>query len=169
METRGRLVWRCLIGGIKINTKDRFLQFWFKGVNNYIDQGNIQEVKCFLKKCAKACSDSYSLKLYQEAFSNKNLSIETCLELLKKGFSDFHYRIFYDRIEIIYENCGCNLVQENLINSSRICICSKLSLIYNWENIFGENNVKIKKKSSVLEGDELCIFEVKLKQLGHYT
>lgn len=152
-----------------MDTRDRFLKFWFKGINDYIDQGNMQEVKCFLKKCAKGCSDSYSLQVYQEAFSNKNLSIEKSLELLKESFSDFQYRIFHDRIEIIYENCGCDLVQENLINSSRICICSELSLINNWEIILGINNVKINRKSSVLEGDESCIFEVKLKQLGHYT
>jgi len=48
-------------------------------------------------------------------------------------------------------------------------MCSELSLKYNWENIFGENNVEINRMSSVLEGDETCIFEVRLKQLGHIT
>ncbi|AZO94850.1 hypothetical protein [Halocella sp. SP3-1] len=139
------------------------MRFWFKGVNNYIDQGNIQEVNYFLKECAKSCSDSYSLKIYQEAFNNEVLSIEESLELLKEKFSDFQYKLFQDRIEIVYKNCGCDLVQDNLINSPRICNCSELSLKYNWENIFGKNNVKIKRISSILEGDESCIFEVRLK------
>lgn len=126
-------------------------------------------MKCFLEKCAKSCSDSYSLKIYQEAFEDENISIKESLEILKDSFSDFKYKIFSDKIEIIYEKCSCDLVRENLIKSSRICMCSELSLKYNWENIFGENNVEINRMSSVLEGDETCIFEVRLKQLGHIT
>ncbi|AZO94934.1 hypothetical protein [Halocella sp. SP3-1] len=126
-------------------------------------------MNCFLKKCAKSCSDSYSLKIYQEAFENENSSLKESLEILKDSFSDFKYKIFSEKIEIIYQNCGCDLVQENLIKSPHICMCSELSLKYNWENIFGKNNVKINRMLSVLEGDETCIFEVRLKQLGHIT
>ena len=69
-------------------------------------------MKCFLEKCAKSCSDSYSLKIYQEAFEDENISIKESLEILKDSFSDFKYKIFSDKIEIIYEKCGCDLVRE---------------------------------------------------------
>ena len=152
-----------------MDTKDRFLQFWFEGVNDYIEKENDKEVNRFLKRCAKSCSDSYSLKIYQEAFANESFSLKESLDILKDSFSDFEYKIFSDKIEIIYKNCGCDLVRENLIKSSRLCRCSELSLKYNWENMFGKNNVKIDRMSSVLESDETCVFEVRLKQLGHIT
>jgi hypothetical protein len=148
-----------------MNTKNKFLKCWFNGVNKFIDKGKLGEVNTFLRECAQSCSDSYSLKLYENAF--KNAMVENALNYLQENFSDFNYKIYKDKIEIVYSKCGCVLVQENLIRTSKICLCSEKSLLFNWEKVYGKNNVTIKKIATVLEGNKNCIFEIRVKQLGH--
>lgn len=155
------------VNWIFMDTKDNFLKHWFNGVNCFLENGPDKGVNSFLAECAKSCSASYSLGLYQKAFSGKD-DIKESLDYLARHFDDFYYRLFQDRIQITYKKCGCNLSAEKLITSGKLCICSEKSLLYIWENIFGRNNVKVALIKSVLNGDDSCEFEIKLKKLGHF-
>ena len=154
------------IGG-SMDTEDRFLKHWFSGVNCFLENGSDEEVNHLLSRCAKGCSDSFSLNLYQSAFHDKN-NIKYSLDYLSEHFDDFSYNLFSDRIQIIYKKCGCDLYKERLIESEKLCICSERSLLYNWESTFGQNKVTVIRKSTILNGDESCIFEIRVKELGHH-
>ncbi|HHU81685.1 MAG TPA: hypothetical protein GXZ26_01625 [Firmicutes bacterium] len=153
------------IGG-SMDAEDRFLKHWFSGVNCFIDHGSDEEVNHLLSRCAKGCSDSFSLRLYQRAFSDRN-NIKDSLDYLAEHFEDFSYNILPDRIQIIYNKCGCDLYRKGLIVSKKLCICSEKSLLYNWESVFGQNKATVIRKNSILNGDESCVFEVRMDELGH--
>lgn len=150
-----------------MDTNNNFYKKWFKGVNSFIKNEPKENVDNFLTYCAESCSASYSLSLYKEAFE-KNDTLEESLEYLKKNFPDFNYRILSDKIEIIYRECGCDLYEEGFIDSPRLCCCSEKSLHMNWGAVYGMENVTITNVCSILKKDNKCVFEVKVKQLGHF-
>lgn len=151
-----------------MNTEDVFLKKWFAGVNNFLQNVSKEDVESFLSNCAKGCSDSFSLQMYQNAFHEKD-DIKRSLDYLSENFNDFWYTLFPDRIHIVYRECGCDLFKEKLITSEKLCTCSEKSLLYNWESIFGKSNVTVTRKKSKLNGDAICLFEINVKQLGHST
>ncbi len=124
------------------------------------------EAAAFLEQCALKCSASFSQKIYRDAFSSERTTRES-LEFLKDHFNDFDYRIFPDRIKIAYARCGCDLVKDGFLHSGKMCICSKISLQGNLENVFGKGNASVCMKETILRGNEKCLFEIRIAQLGH--
>ena len=149
-----------------MNPEDNFLKHWFSAVNTYIETDDHITFSRFLENCAKACSESYSLEVYSKAFANAK-NIEEALETLHNSFADFNYNLYPDKIEIIYSKCDCDLVHEKLISSNKVCHCSESSLLYNWERIYGKGNVLVILRQSILNKDSRCLFDVRIKQLGH--
>lgn len=66
------------------------------------------------------------------------------------------------RYDIRYKYCACDLVQRKYINTSDLCECSRSSLLYNWETIFGEGNVKVEMVQTILCGAQCCQFIVSI-------
>jgi hypothetical protein len=118
-----------------------------------------------LAKCAVNCSESYSLGVYLEAWEGA-VSVDDFLKRLSKLFPDFAGTIQDDVIRITYSRCECDLVTEGLLASPVLCRCSEMSLLYNWEAIFGKGNVSVECLETVLKGDTRCVFEVRLEGKG---
>ncbi len=149
-----------------MNTDDPFFKQWFGGVNEFLDTASETERMSFFRPCAKACSDSYPLALYRTAFS-EGRTVEQALEYLKESFSGFDYTVHPDRIELEYSECGCDLYREGLITSPHLCECSRASLYYIWQEIYGPGTVSVTIKETRIRGDECCLFEVRVARLGH--
>jgi hypothetical protein len=141
------------------NDDPAFLKYWFSGVDGFLKTASESSKNEFLDHCAKACSDSYSLKLYQEAFSG-NSTLPAALDALRQKFEDFDYRIAGNGISIFYKNCGCDLVQKGQLRSPYLCLCSKKSLEYNLKSVLPEKEIVVIQVASILGGDNRCEFEV---------
>lgn len=143
-----------------INKDNRFYRHWFGALSSFID-GDADRADGLLARCARACSASYSERVYRRAFEGGR-SITEALASLKDEFADFDYAILDDHVEVYYSRCGCDLVADGIILTPRLCRCSELSLLHNWEAIYGKGNVSVRLLSSVLAGDQRCAFEVRV-------
>ncbi len=150
---------------------DEFYRCWFSGVEDYLgsETTTADELEKLLLPCAIRCSDSYPLVIYKKAFA-EGASIEDALKSLKSAFGDdFSYRVDDRAIVLRYAKCGCVLVSDKLMTNARLCKCSELSLLYIWESLFGKSNVRVRTLETVLGGDGQCLFEIKLRQSGHFN
>jgi len=150
-----------------MDTTNMFFKYFFSGIDSFLATAKKSSLNEFLLNCSKSCSDSFSKGIYSKN-AHKNEPLEKSLNNLHNVFEDFSYDLFSNKIHIIYSHCGCDLVNEGLIKNKNICLCSEKSLLYNWESIFGKGNVKVKILKSILNNDSSCIFEVKIKQFGHF-
>lgn len=147
---------------------DPFLKEWFSGVNSFINESPDSVTENLLTHCAVRCSESYSLKIYKKCF-DQALSLEEMLTGLSRSLPDFNYRRHSDHIDIIYSHCGCDLVEEGLLSTPKLCECSRQSLIYNWESLFGKGNVSVLEKQTVLKGADVCLFQIQINnELPHF-
>lgn len=144
-----------------------FFKNWFKGFEKFLESSSQEVVESVLQHCAKACSECKSLEIYREAFKKYD-SLEKALLFIKNSLDDFHYKILDSHIEVYYTWCDCDLYVTDLVTSPKLCLCSERSLLYNWESVYGQGKVTVERETSILEGDDLCRFIVKVSPLGHF-
>ena len=143
--------------------KDKFLDYWFAGFNKSIEQLDDKAREKIFKECGKACSDSYTKQIYIDEY-NSSASLKDFLDRLKARFPEVSFKVIKDNeiIELTYNFCACDLVKNGYITSPLMCDCSRQSLLYNWSTVFGEGNVEVKLKQSILEGKPNCKFLIKI-------
>ena len=144
--------------------EDRFFRYWFKGFAEGLERIPARERGILLQGCAEACSRSYTLGVYQEAWA-KSATLEGFLKSLNAVFPELDYTLSEDHktVTITYDHCACDLYTKGLIKSPRLCECSLRSITYNWEAVMGEGNVDVEMKGSILKGDTECVFAINLK------
>ncbi len=147
-----------------------FFSHWFRGFGEALDELSTKDKEALFRNCGRACSDSYSRKMYVEAFERSG-SLEEFIKELKARFDEMDIRIIEDgdsagkKVEIIYNFCACDLVRQGYVNSPELCECSRQSLLYNW-GVFEDKEVTVKREASILGGDSHCKFIVTLADRG---
>lgn len=117
---------------------DNFLKYWFGGFKaslNHIDETSRNEI---FKECGKACSDSYTRQVYIDAKKDTH-DDKDFFEVLKKTFTGLEIETKEESrlYEIMYKFCACDLVKSGFVNSPYLCECSRNSLMYNLEGVWG--------------------------------
>jgi hypothetical protein len=129
--------------------ENKFFNYWFKGFEFALEQVHEKERLVILKECAKACSDSYTRKVYTDEYSASK-SIDEFLKRLKKRFAELDYEYKNNTIIFTYNHCYCDLVTEGYLKTPLLCDCSRLSLQQNWEAVVGKGNVEVILLQSIL-------------------
>jgi hypothetical protein len=140
-----------------------FMRHWFSGLVNglgAIDQEARETVLC---ACGKACAESYTAQVYQEAWE-QSTNMDGFLSSLATRFPGATYtRVGTHTIRVNYATCECDLVKCGLIESPLICECSAYNLQENFERTLG-TSVSVEIESSILSGGPCCVFRVSLAQ-----
>jgi len=144
--------------------KDKFLDYWFDGFNKSIEQLDNEARENIFRECGKACSDSYTKQIYLDEY-NSAKSLNDFLDRLKNRFPEVSFKVIKENetIELTYNFCACDLVNDGYISSPLMCECSRQSLLYNWSSIFGEGNIEVELLQSILEGKPCCKFLISIK------
>jgi hypothetical protein len=142
---------------------DNFLTYWFAGFQKALSRIDDKSKKKILKECGQACSDSYTRQVFLDAKSNAASESEF-IDNLKKAFPEIVIEIIEkDRVYgITYTFCACDLIKEGYISAPAFCECSRCSLQYNWEALYGEGHVEVEMIQTILEGADCCRFIVTL-------
>ena len=144
--------------------KGKFLEYWFAGFNKSIELLDDEAREKIFRECGKACSDSYTKQIYIDEYNSSD-SLGDFLERLKVRFPEVSFKVIKDNeiIELTYNFCACDLVKNEYITSPLMCECSRQSLLYNWSSVFGEGNIEVELKQSILEGKPNCKFLIYIK------
>jgi len=145
---------------------NNFLNYWFKGFNDSLDNIGELDRNEILKQCGRACSDSYTKNIYLNEYKNSTDFTEFLLRL-KNKFPEIDFEFNREKKIIIlkYNYCACDLVKNGYIKNVYFCECSRQSLLYNWGSVFGENNVSVKIIKSILGGHDCCKFEINVENI----
>lgn len=138
-----------------------FLSHWFRGLAHGLEQLDHDARQIVLSECGRACAESYTLKVFREAWIHSS-DLESFLRELEARFPDAQYSILDEqRIEVEYRRCGCDLVTAGLIRSPSLCECSAYNLEANFEATLG-GHVKVTLEASILSGSPTCRFVIAL-------
>lgn len=140
---------------------DNFLKYWFGGFDaslSHIDETSRNKI---FKECGKACSNSYTRQVFMDAKKEAH-DDKDFFAALKKTFTELELEIKEANLyEISYKFCACDLVRSGFVSSPYLCECSRSSLEYNLESVWGEGQAEVTLIESILAGAPCCRFLVK--------
>lgn len=141
---------------------DNFYKHWFRGLDTALAEMDERGADLVMAHCGRACSESFSRRVYLEQFANAR-DLDDFLDKLNTAFADMDARrLSANEIEINYAFCTCDLVRDGHIKSPKLCRCSLKSLQYNWESVLGAGKVACRMEQSILGGAQSCRFIVTL-------
>lgn len=111
--------------------ENSFFCQWFKGFEKGLDEVDLDSRSCLLKQCAKHCADTGVLQSYLKLYQTVN------------GERD----AFYSRLS-------------ELGNTPNLCECSRQSIIYVGESVWGDSKIRVEQVETILSGDAECKFRV---------
>ncbi len=140
---------------------DNFLKHWFGGFEEAINTMDEESRNGILAKCGRACSDSYTRQVFLDAIKCAR-DDAAFFDSLKKTFSELDIQTIEkgSLYEIRYKFCACDLVKKGFVKTTHLCECSRSSLLYNLESVWGEGNVRVTLVESILAGAPCCRLRV---------
>jgi predicted ArsR family transcriptional regulator len=138
-----------------------FMEHWFAGLVTGLAEVDEDARDAILRACGRACADSYTAQVFQEAWQESR-DLDRFLARLAGRFPGATYeRTGPHSIRVTYASCGCDLVRLGLVESPFICGCSAHNLQDNLERALG-TPVTVDRGRSILEGASNCTFDVQL-------
>lgn len=140
----------------KSNLDSPFLRFWFTGWQHGLEELDKSSRSTILKQCAKACAQSFTVKIFQDARSG-GADLKSFTKSLQRLVPHATYEKLSDNeILVTYSRCGCDLVASGLVNSPLLCECSAHNLQENLEQSLGQS-VEVQILGTILRGDQQCV------------
>jgi predicted ArsR family transcriptional regulator len=134
-----------------------FMRYWFSGLLSGLEKVDEQARTMILHECGKACAESYTATVFQDAWQ-QSADMHAFLAELDARFPEATYKkIDPHTIQVSYSQCACDLVQCGLVQSPLICECSAYNLQENLERAL-ETPVTVTLQASILRGEPRCLF-----------
>lgn len=141
-----------------------FMRYWFSGLLSGLERVDGPARTTILRECGKACAQSYTAGVFQDAWQ-QSADMDAFLAELGARFPEATYeKIDLHTIRVSYSHCACDLVQCGLVQSPLLCECSAHNLQENLECAL-ETSVTITFQSSILRGEPRCVFLVSLENI----
>jgi hypothetical protein len=141
----------------------RFLTYWFSGFVNGLENVEESAREAILHACGRACAQSYTAAVFQEA-REQSADMAGFLYSLGVKFPEASYeQLTATTIRVRYAHCACDLVTCGLVESPLLCECSAQNLQENFRSALNIP-VSVTLESSILGGAAECAFLVSLAQ-----
>jgi hypothetical protein len=140
-----------------------FLNQWFQGFEEGINNLDQKEKDKFFSKCGRNCAETGVIEVYEKLYLESGNDMNVFFLRLKELECIAGYIIDPGKIyEITFPRCLCDLHTRGYINSDSICECSKHSILYVMKTLDPEHDFQVDKISTVLGGDKECRFRITL-------
>ncbi len=138
-----------------------FFKEWLKGFEKGLDELDETGRKCLLKCCAKRCADTGILGMYRKHDRDVNGDRDEFYRRISV-FNGVRAEIVRPQKEyvLIYPECLCDLHTSGGINTANLCECSRQSILYVGEELWGKDTFTVENMGTVLSGSGECRFRI---------
>lgn len=139
-----------------------FLTHWFGGLMEGLAELDEPARRNILHRCGVACAQSYTVRIFQEAWQAAGAEVDSFLQNLSLRLPGAHYeKIGSNTIRVKYDRCGCDLVRLGWVKSPEFCECTVANLRQNFQQALGAP-VAVTLETSILRGANQCVLTVLL-------
>ena len=138
-----------------------FFGQWFLGFEEGLNEIDSEAREHLLKHCARRCADtgvlqSY-LRLYQAVNGDRDAFYRRLSEL---GHVRGEVVVPGKEYRICFPECACDLHTSCGVNTPGLCECSRQSILYIAQSVWGDGQIRAEQVSTILSGDPECRFSV---------
>ena len=139
-----------------------FFESWFQGFDKGLEQLSTQECARLFSECAAQCGKDALKCLYQDLFNGCEGNMDEFFSSLGE-LNGVDGRVIENGsvYEIIFKSCGCDLHTKAKVNSSRLCECSRQSILWILRTLVPDRAFSVERMESILQGDQVCRFRIR--------
>ena len=140
---------------------EKFFKKWFGALNDGLEKMSIDECSRLFAGCAEMCSRDALIYLYRDLFDSYNGNLDMFFTKVGEKKNVEGRVVESGRVyELIFTSCDCPLHTDVNVNSTRLCECSRQSMICVFKNLVPDRDFRIECVSSILSGDEKCCHRI---------
>ena len=139
----------------------KFFDKWIEGFNEGLELMNTDECSRLFSKCASKCACDALKYLYKDLFIECENNLDKFFERVEEKKNVKGRIVESGKIyELIFTNCDCPIHTEAGVKSSRLCECSRQSMICVFKELVPQRTFRIECVKSILSGDEICCHRI---------
>jgi hypothetical protein len=140
---------------------EKFFNKWFGALNNGLEKMSIDECSRLFAGCAETCSRDALKYLYRDLFDSCDGNLDMFFTKVGEKKNVEGRVVESGRVyELSFTNCDCPLHTDVNVNSTRLCECSRQSMICVFRNLVPDRDFRIECISSILSGDDKCCHRI---------
>ena len=140
---------------------EKFFKGWFGELNNGLDKMNVEECSRLFAGCAERCAGDALKYLYTDLFKDCGGDLDLFFARVGEKKNVKGRIIESGKVyELIFTSCDCPLHTEMNIQSTRLCDCSRQSMICVFRTLVPDRKFAIEMQTSILSGDEECCHRI---------
>ena len=131
---------------------------WIKGLLNNLDE-QLEEDKriAIMEACGETCPFTH---LTDESLLEIKKNSKDEMDFIKHLSHQWHVKIEGDEIYVVFDQCYCPLVNEDVREASKtLCYCTQGNIKKKFRLCLGRE-VQVSMEKTILGGDEECRFKV---------
>ena len=134
-----------------------FFKGWFSELNNGLDKMSSEECSRLFSGCAERCAGDALKYLYADLYAECGGDLDLFFERVGEKKNVKGRVIESGKVyELVFTSCDCPLHKEMNIQSTRLCECSRQSMMCVFKSLVPDREFSIEMKTSILSGDEEC-------------
>lgn len=138
-----------------------FCKTWFSGFANGIDEMAAGARSDLLNHCARRCADTGVLARYREHYRDVGGNRDRFYsEMERLGGVRGEVIVPGKEYRISFPECFCDLHKTGGVDTPNLCECSRQSILYVGEAIWGKNRFTVMCEGTILSGAPMCCFRV---------
>ena len=140
---------------------EKFFNRWFGSLNDGLDKMSVDECSRLFAGCAETCARDALKYLYRDLFNECDGNLDMFFTKVGEKKNVEGRIVEPGRVyELVFTSCDCPLHTDVNIKSTRLCECSRQSMICVFKNLVPEKNFNIECVSSILSGNDKCCHRI---------
>ncbi len=138
-----------------------FYMTWFQGFEKGLEDMDSKSVSNLLSNCAKACANTGVLQMHRHHYENVNKDRDQYYSTLEQlGGVRGEIIVPGKEYVVIFPDCTCDLHANGLINTAKLCECSRQSILYIAKQLWGDEMIDVECIETILSGANECRFRI---------
>lgn len=144
----------------------KFYGEWFRGFSDGIERLEEDARSCLLRCCAERCADTGVLTAYRQLYAQVGGNRDGLFRQIEKlGGVRGEVTVPGRRYAVIFPECVCDLHRTGGVETPALCECSRQSILYVCEQIWGPGEkCTVRNRGTVLSGERECRFDITFEQ-----
>lgn len=139
------------------------LSDWFKGFEKGIARLSSEQRAAFFSECGKNCVDGGVFPIYKKLYDEVGGDMDAFFQKVSelpgvKGEIVEKERVYH----LVFLECTCGLCKRGYVTTPLLCECSRQSVLYSLQNLWGERHFSVTLCHSILQGGQECQMRVEV-------
>ena len=120
-----------------------------------------EQRKAFFSECGKNCVEGGVLPIYKKLYDEVEGDMDAFFQKVNDLPGVKSEIVKKDCVyHLVFLKCTCGLCRQDYVTTPLLCECSRQSVLYSLQNLWGERHFSVTLCHSILQGEQDCKIKI---------